>query len=292
MKIYGVGLVALILTVAGSMHCCANHIFQTDSVYVPGYVDFALTLDEFLPKSMAPACQDLEQGNLKDAEPKFATALKKEPDDPALIIGFLQAARGHRDALLNSYVQAERASHSEGNEFRLAVLAYYMIDERWDKGQPSPAHALEINNLSKITVDNMSAAYRQATSPVVGFFMLNTQGVVHYDVPGDHQSDLADILRRFAGRQMYNQYTSAKSHGWRVSTPQIPQVTHNQLQTARIVIGYMWAWGKNRSTLYHEVSGKYVSTDTTPKKTTTEKDMYDFLGRWRKVLISALQSRK
>ena len=291
MKLTNIGLIVVFAVCTLTLPVGAQQFDGNDLVYFRGLLDGGMMLKTLLPPAMAASCGYLEHGDLIKAEPKFAAALKHDPDNPALIVGFLQAESGHRDALLGTYLRAAAVSHSEGNEFRLAVLAYYMMGERWYSAQ-SPTQKHYLDYLRNIAVPSLHIANDKARSPVVGFFTLTTGRILHYYDGVSSLTVLQGLLKRFEGPAIYGQYVSAKNHAWRVSTPNVPAVTYNQLFYARYIVEYMLQLGQNKHYLCSTVGGKTVMTDITPKKSTTEKDMYDFLGRWRTALNSALRLRK
>ena len=111
----------------------------TDNIYWPSYVTYYVPLSLFLPQSLHPACSQLIEGDLPQAEDAFKTEIRLHPDDLAAYLGYLQAARAHRDGLLEGYEQAAKKNASPANAFKLGILAYYKLGEEWHNYSPEQA---------------------------------------------------------------------------------------------------------------------------------------------------------
>ncbi len=94
--------------------------------YDRGFVDEAVPIDWFVNADLVPACESLKSNNLKAAEELFSAAIRKDPNQPALYVGYLQAIPQKREAPLAEYRADVRRAPTAVNHFKLGLLATYL----------------------------------------------------------------------------------------------------------------------------------------------------------------------
>ena len=182
----------ILLLIGGQVNAQGPRGWPTDNVYYPGYVDVELMpLDLFVPKTLHHACIQLEAGDLVATRDTFSAYIQSHLDELAPYVGYLQAMRGNRASLLSAYEKAANKNKSAVNEFRLGVLAFYLMGERYLNGSDSQTKAL-----GKMARDSLERAYRLSHAPVVGFVLLTSYG---YTGGGPGDDLVEDMMRRLGG---------------------------------------------------------------------------------------------
>jgi len=214
----------------------------TDFVYFPGCVSYRVALKTFSAPGMAPACDLLKQERLTEAEPLFRAQTQRHPDDLTAWIGFLQAARGHRDQLLPQYQQEAAASPTEANEFKLGLLAFYMYGETYTNlGKPP--------TLPNLAREHLKRAYEMTYSPVAGLALASCHWYTH----PDHSRQVYEtMIFRLAGEKIYQDYVHARDHNWAGPQPDVPLLSRDKMYGVRYAVGY----------LIFIDSGRIVTTET------------------------------
>lgn len=281
----------VLLSLALGQAAQAQNGVATDEVYFPGYAAVGgVSLAAFVPQSLRPACAALQNGDLASAEKAFAEEMRHRPGDMAAVIGYLQAARSHRDALLGPYLQEETASHSPAAHFKLGVLAFYMFGARRQHGQAETAKQPEVLRLKTIAAANLQSALDRAQDPVVGFLVADAAAYIKLSLPGGSDLGLYEaMLKQFGGSTVYHEYLTAKSNDWDVPQPPLPKMPPAKLRALRYIIGGIRSEnGGIRGTVTQRVvDGRVVYDTKYSTYTPAQERAMAYLGEWGHRLAAA-----
>lgn len=261
----------------------ARALRPTDSVYFPGYVSFRVALKTFSTPDMAQACDLLEQGRLTEAERLFQAQTQKHPDDLTSWIGFLQAARGHRDQLLPQYEKEAADSHTAASEFKLGLLAFYMYGEKYMNLDQPPT-------LSNLAREHLKQAYEMTYSPVAGLALASCHWYTH---PSHSRQVYEDIILHLAGAQVYQAYVHAKSQGWVGPQPEVTALSRDKMYGVRYAVGYLIAFGSGQivTTRAITVNGKEKKITTLTPLTVSQENQRTYLRLWRDRIIAVMNTQ-
>jgi|GEM_PF-2733542 len=282
----------LMLLLAFSQPAIAQTGNATDTVYWPGYVATYVPLSLFLPQSLRPACKLLTEGDLIPAENAFATELRFHPNDLAAYVGYLQAARGHRDVLLQKYEQEAKASESPVAAFKLAMLAYYQLGEQWH--DYSPARATQKRYLASLASWGFQRAFSQTQEPIAGFMLA---GSVPYLKPAPGKNDLGIyevMLKSLGGRTVYQAYLQAKNGNWEAPQPPIPLLSKDKLAIFKMIVGMIYSQhgGQRGVVTGHHVSGQLIYQTTYAPLTAEQEQAMAYLKEWSRRIGAAIKADK
>jgi len=279
-------LLALVLSLPAS----AQTGNAVDTVYWPGYVTTYVPLSLFLPQSLRPACNQLIQGDLAAAENAFATEIRLHPDDLAAYVGYLQAARGHRDALLQRYQQEAENSESPVNAFKLGVLAYYELGERWH--DYSPARATEKQQLARIASREFRHIFNQTQEPIVGFMLAGAAPYLKQPLGENGSAIYEGMLKSLGGKPIYQAYLQAKNDNWAAPQPPVPKLSKGKLAIFKMIVGMIYSQnGGQRGVISgHYVNGQLVYQTTYDPLTAEQEQAMTYLKQWSRRISAAIKA--
>ncbi len=256
----------------------------TDGVYFPAYVEYPDPLSDFVPPYLHQTCDMLKAGNLPVAEKAFAEEMRKHPDDLAAIIGFLQAAHGHRDGLLPQYRKEFATNPTPANQFKLGLLEFYMYGE-YELHSPFSAYTMK---LRKLAWANLYAAYKHTGDPAVGLIV--SWAGIYIGQGGANINE--EIMHRLGGDTVYQAYIWAKEHHWIAPQPPIPHLPLLKLRLFAFVVSEIRADDATRSSptvrkMVNGVAHSYAAP--LPPFTQEQKRAMAFLGEWHRRIYSVVQ---
>lgn len=255
----------------------------TDFVYFPSCVSYRVALKTFSAPSMASACDLLKQERLTEAEPLFRAQTQKHPEDLVAWIGFLQAARGHRDQLLPRYQQEAAAAPTEVNEFKLGLLAFYMYGEVYmNIGKPP--------TLSNLAREHLERAYEMTYSPIAGLVLASCNWYTH---PDHSRQVYEDMILHLAGVGVYQDYVQARDHNWAGPSPDVPLLSRDKMYGVRYAVGYLIFMGSGRivTTETRRINGKDVRITRKSPLTTSQERKSSYLSQWLDRIINLMDKK-
>lgn len=264
----------------------------TDGVYFPGYVLYPAPLSEFVPPYLHQACERLMSGDLPLAEKAFAQEIRHHPNDLGAILGFLQAAHGHRDGLLPQYQQDVIKNPTPANHFKLGVLAWYMFGDLGQHSDNSAAAQLKWKMLQRLAWDNLEIAYKRTGDTVAGLTISFASIYLGHGLRVDFYEDM---IRRLGGESVYRAYLTAKQDHWIASQPPIPHLPYSSLKTFAFLVSEIRACDAARSspTLRRIVNGVvYSYAAPLPPFTPEQKRAMAFLGEWDRRIFYVVHKKK
>lgn len=282
----------LILLMLVASVASAQVRLPTDSVYFPGYVNSEVPLALFVPPHLSPACVALQKGNLNVAEKAFAREIQQRPNNLAAHIGLLQAVRGRRDALLPQYQQEAARTGSATDEFKLGLLAWYLLGQIWQ--DHSKEAQSEKQKLKETARRGLTQAYQRTLSSVAGFTLVSAYG--YLGANGGAAVELyEDMLRHLVGDSTYRFYQQTKQNKWTGQQPPVPKLSHNELLILQEVVGELYSensvrYGRGETRI---VNGKMRHIDKGVEPyTPPQQKARAYLGQWWRRIKEAAEKSK
>ncbi len=247
-------------------------------VFMPGYIDYPVSLALFLSPKMRPACETLQKGNLTAARKAFASEILQHPNNLAAYVGLLQATSSQEYAeLLPQYVNQAELSSLSADEFKLGVLAWYMLLERRQEG--AGKEETEMRKLAELARRGLTRAYSGTQAPIAGF----TLAFAFTDIGGKNPLPLyEDMLKRMAGERVYGVYMRAKNNGWVGQQPPIPRLSRNDLLILYGVVRKIWSKNSGRGGAISTriVNGKTIHETVWAPYTPLQQRAMAYLRQW------------
>lgn len=264
----------------------------TDNVYFPGYVmEAAHPLASFVPETLHPACATLMQGDFAAAAISFQPYVTSHPDELAPWIGYLQAIRGKRNALLPLYQKQAASKPTVANEFKLGVLAFYLFGERYTDGTKQGQARKTM--LARLAQESLTEAYHLSHDPAVGFMLQASYDYTSHYVKktGDRLALSEDMIKSVGGEQVYRFYLQAKAHDWSGPPPPLPPLSRDKLVILRYIVGDRWAANSAIRSIVDTTytNGKVQNTERVIPNSPAMTKASAYFGQWRQQLVAATQ---
>ncbi len=270
----------------------ANH--PRNAPYEAGFVIHALPLDWFVSIDLVPGCEALKSNNLKAAEELFSAAIRKDPNQPALYVGYLQAIPQKREGLLAPYRADARRAATAVNHFKLGLLATYVRMDWLNLHSDEGFRKSDV--IQYEAVEHMEAAYKMVHSPMIGFLLYRTYDQCRRTyttkvirgkpvvVKPTHIQVEEDMLERMSRPAIYKTYLHAKSNYWIGEQPGTPQLSGSDLRVLGRLVHAMWAHhgGMLGRPVQKMVDGNIIiSYVFTPVSAENQRAM-EYMGQWEK----------
>lgn len=253
-------LTILILRISVSTYSAAASVEilkPVDNVYYPGYIDVGIPLSTFAPARLKPVCDSLIKGDDVTATNSFKEEIDQHPNDFAAYIGYLQSIGHGRDILLKSYKQEAKNNPSAVNTFKLGVLALYLSGENMRSISMQPEN--NPRDLGQLAVQNLNAAYKHSQLPITGFVLASSYFPLLPAQTTTSEQPLPiyeSLLKQMSGKKIYLEYLHARNNHWNASEPDVPNLTKQNLEIFRYIIGGIRA---NNGIRYTSSSSKMVN---------------------------------
>lgn len=309
MKLFVIMVALVLLSPHSPSQIPGPILTYADFVYSRGYVlypNFPISL--FVPKYLQSACESLKNDDIESAKNLFSKEMKKNPDDFGAIIGFLQTQQDQWEKLLPQYEQEATLNPTASNEFKVGVLAYYILEKnlyRYEgmvmKRDPKNPH--HFYSFGTIPSKQLIAERKQITDIArhgLKQFWEHTQNPIlillisPYPVFNHYNGMFEGIIKSVGGTREYQAYINAKNKDWVAHQPPMGEYSRLDLTLLHFVAdGYFSFYSyRKQYTALRKINGKLTRVNITVPLTSTQKHAKAYFGYWLRRIDTKLAETK